>query len=100
MSSPTQRPSKTPCRTCRWTRYFLLFAAVLVMGLWGGASFELPAGWDYSVLAGDLFLGSFVVVLALKWWAWARESRSRRNPDELTWLGQSRRPPRRDRAPH
>lgn len=98
MIETTRRPPKKACRTCQWTRYFLLVAAVLVMGLWGGAGFELPPGWDYSVVAGDVFLGLFVLVLALKWWAWMRDGRSRRGQDGLTWLGQSRRPPRRDQA--
>lgn len=86
-----------------WTRYFLLVAAVLVMGLWGGAGFTLPAGWDYSVLAGDVFLGVFLFVLGMKWWAWTRSRRDGSARDELTWLGQSRRPPPRDRtsrSPH
>jgi hypothetical protein len=100
MSQSTHRQPKAPCRTCQWTRYFLLFAAVLVMGLWSGAGFELPAGWDYSVVAGDLFLGLFILVTALKWWSWKRDGRSRRDREELTWFGQSRRPPRRPRAPH
>ena len=81
-----------------WLVTAAVVAAVLVMGLWGGAGFELPSGWDYSVVAGDVFLGLFVLVLALKWWAWMRDGRSRRGQDGLTWLGQSRRPPRRDQA--
>jgi hypothetical protein len=98
MPDTLHRPPKAACRTCQWTRYFLLVAAVLVMGLWGGAGFELPSGWDYSAVAGDLFLGLFVLVLALKWWVWARDRRSREAHDDLTWLGQSRRPAPRNRT--
>lgn len=97
MPQTPYRPERSACRTCHWTRYFLLIAAVLVMGLWGGAGFELPAGWDYSVVAGDLFLVLFLVVLGMKWWAWSRDRHSHRGRDELTWLGQSRRPQPRNR---
>ena len=98
MPETTHRPPKAACRTCQWTPYFLLIAAVLVMGLWGGTGLELPGGWDYWVVAGDVFLWLFLVVLGLKWWAWSRDRRSRRERDELTWLGQSRRPEPRNRT--
>jgi hypothetical protein len=80
------------CRTCLWVRYFLILAAFLVIGLWSGTSLELPLGIDYNELTGHLFLASFLIVLAVKWWQSKRSNREGHRDDGLTWTGRSRRP--------
>lgn len=59
---------KNNCKFCRNVRYFLIFAAFLLVMLWTQPEWRLPAGIDYSTLVGDLFLLAFLVTFGWKLW--------------------------------
>jgi hypothetical protein len=92
MHPSAPRVRQRTCRACVWTRYFLVVAAVLVIGLWSGSAIVLPEGFDYSLLVGDVFLWAFLAVLVVKWIQWRRSPDDSGHHHRLTWLGQSRPP--------
>lgn len=86
------------CSSCRLIRRFLFVAVLLLVALWSQPAWELPRGYNYSAIVGDLFLALFVGLLGWKVYQHVQERRAGLHDDGLTWLGHSRHPARRQYA--
>ena len=87
------------CPLCRFLRRFLFVAAFLLVAIWAQPDWALAPGVDYGALVGDGFALIFVIVLVWKALAYRKEKRQGKHDDGLTWMGTSRRPSPRSKAP-
>jgi len=74
-------------------RRFLFGVACLAFFYLVAPEWALPAGFDYGVIVGDVFVLGFLLVLACRF---VQHRRTRREHPErfdgLTWTGRSRHP--------
>jgi hypothetical protein len=88
-----QRSATRGCSVCALVRKFLLGVMSLVLLYFAFPEWMLPEGFDYSMIVGDIFLVTFIALLAWRFYQYRKERRVHPGPfDALTWTGRSRHP--------